>query len=164
MAAVMGSDESRGAARKIATGFTERFSIYHMFITFSPDSASNYVISINAWKATAAECSTLFSFRVPKKASRKETAAENPYLTALYAYDLLQIFIEDFLGWDIKMGAPKRGGGAVGVLRNYSGAAESKQDGTPHFHMVLSLFGFPRTTEEFQELFGSEEFRKRQVT
>ena len=113
MAAVMGSDESRGSARKVAFGFSERKSIYHLFVTFSPDSSSTYVISINSWKVKPEDCETLFSFRLPKKALRKSTAAENGYLSGEYAYDLLQIFIEEFLGWDQKLSVPKRGGGAV---------------------------------------------------
>jgi len=161
MAAVMGSDESRGAARKVAYGFAERWAIYHLFITFSPDSSSTYIISINSWKIKPEDCQTLFSFKVPKKAVRKQTAAENAYLTAEFAYDLLQIFIEDFLGWDQQMGAAKRGGGAVGVLDHYAGAAENKQSGDPHFHMVVSVRGFPKTTEQIHKLFKSADFRKR---
>jgi len=161
MAAVMGSDESRGSARKVAFGFSERKSIYHLFVTFSPDSSSTYVISINSWKVKPDDCETLFSFRLPKKASRKSTAAENGYLSGEYAYDLLQIFIEEFLGWDQKLSVPKRGGGAVGVVEQFAGGAENKQTGDPHFHMVISLRGFPKTTEKMHELFQTAEFRKR---
>lgn len=164
MAAVMGSDESRGSARKVAFGFAERWSIYHLFITFSPDTSSTYVISINSWKVKPEDCETLFSFRVPNKSMRKATAAENAYLSGSFAYDLLQVFIEEFLGWDQKMSAPKRGGGAVGVVRQFAGGAESKQSGDVHFHMVVSVRGFPKTTEKIHELFKSAEFRKRYLS
>ena len=163
MVAVMGSDESRGSARKEAIGFQERWAVNQLFATLSPDTASTYIISINSGKATAEDCETLFSFKVPRKALRKETAAENQYRTGEYAYELLQIFIEEFLGWDQQLGAPKRGGGAFGILRHYAGSAEAKQTGDPHFHIVASFFGFPKTTEKLVELLKSEEFRKRLV-
>ena len=163
MAAVMGSDESRGSARKEALGFQERWGVNQLFATLSPDTSSTYIICINSGKATDEDCETLFSFKVPRKALRKETAAENAYLTGKFAYDLLQIFIEEFLGWDQQMGAPKRGGGAFGICRHFAGSAEAKQSGDPHFHLVASFFGFPRTTAHLLELMKSEEFRKRFV-
>jgi hypothetical protein len=161
MAAVMGSDESRGAARKQAFGFSERKGIYQLFITFSPDTSATFIISINAWKSTEEDCVNLFSIKVPRKAQRKETAAENPFLAAQFAYDLLKIFIEEFLGWDIELAAPKRGGGAVGVIEDFAGAAESKQAGDVHFHMMVSVHGFPKTTEKLMEMLESKDFRKR---
>lgn len=191
MAAMIGSDESRGAARHVAFGFQRRWGLPVVFITTSPDTSSNIIISINSWKVgtpslkapesterrsnnlprvdcnddveASIECENLFSFKIPNKTERKETAQENAYLSALYAKDVFDVFIEEFLGWDTKHSVPKKGGGALGVVRWYAGSAEAQKSGDVHFHLLVALYGFPRATEIMKEMLKSVDFRDKSV-
>lgn len=161
MSAMIGTDESRGSARHVAFGYQLRLCIANLFITFSPDSAGTYFISIYANKISADD--VVHKINLPTRNERKEVAGRNPVLQAVYAKRILEIFIEHFLGWDQKRGVPYREGGACGVLEWFTGAAEAQKCQDIHFHILGGVRGWPRTTAEFRELIKSERFRKRCV-
>jgi hypothetical protein len=162
MRAMVGSDDSAAAARQIAFGYQLRMGIASIFCTLSPDNAGTYFISIYSGKLSFDNL--IHKIKLPTRSERRETAGKNPYLCAVYAKRVLDVFIEDFLGWDQQHGASKRGGGAFGVLRWFAGSAEAQVCHDIHFHILASIFGWPRTTAQYKESMKTEAFQIRYTT
>ena len=161
MSAMIGTDESRGAARHIGFGYQLRICIANLFITFSPDSAGTYFICIYAHKISVDNI--IQQINLPTRNERKQVAGRNAVLQAVYAKRILDIFIEEFLGWDLKRAEPRKGGGAFGVLDWFNGAAEVQKCQDIHFHIMAGVRGWPRTTAEFREFVKSEANQKKYV-
>jgi len=159
VAAMVGSDESAAAARQISFGYQQRMGIANLFCTFSPDASGTYFISI--YSRELSFDNMIHRIELPSKNDRRGFAGKNPYLCATYAKRILDIFIEEFLGWDLKYGVPKRNGGACGILRWFAGSAEAQVCFDIHFHILMSIYGWPRTTEQYRELVKTQEFRDR---
>jgi len=184
LAATYGSDESRGAARHIAFAYQKRMSVANVFLTISPDTASNVCILINngnleiEYRLNAGdELETGIKFvkaseRIqphnwdpsifPNRDERKIMVGDNPYLSAEYSLRVFNVFVTKFLGWDKERCRSSSEGGALGRLRWYMASAEAQQCADNHFHMVCSIFGFPKTTDDLYNLMESEPaFEKR---
>ncbi|KAJ3072084.1 hypothetical protein HDU98_004316 [Podochytrium sp. JEL0797] len=98
---------------------------------------------------------------LPDKNIRGLAAALNPHESAEYARKVVEVFMEHFLGWDFNYRAPKRGGGMIGVTRWFKMSPETQKMGDVHFHFVGSLYGMPRTSEEFRLKLQSSEWAQR---
>ncbi|KAJ3062276.1 Alpha-1,3-mannosyltransferase-like protein [Podochytrium sp. JEL0797] len=98
---------------------------------------------------------------LPDKNIRGLAASLNPHESAEYARRVVDVFMEHFLGWDFTYRAPKRGGGMIGVARWFKMSPETQKMGDVHFHFVGSLFGMPRTSEEFRQKLQSSEWAQR---
>ena len=102
LAAMWGSDESRGRERNIAFGLTKRKSMPNTFITITPDTASTLCIAINCREMNG-EQRHLFTINgiinyenIPNRNERKKFSGANPYLSAEYAKRILDCFINNF--------------------------------------------------------------------
>jgi hypothetical protein len=159
-----GSDESRASARNVAQGYQKRLSIANFFATISPDTASTYTIGINC--ALVNEDDVTFSVHglpyttsnraLPNRSERKRMAGKNPYLSAKYAKLVLDAFIENFLGWDTALCQSKKDGGAFGMLRWFTLAAEAQKCADVHFHIIGAIAGLPKTTAEFHRILEND--------
>ena len=163
-----GTDENRAAARHTAFGLLKRIADNNIFITISPDTGSTYVVSINSTKLED-RAHVDFQIKMDTREKRKTYSSDNPYQSAMYASRVLDAFILDFLGWDMELKAPKKvlsstgkiTSGALGVLRHFCVATEAQKNGDIHFHIVASIAGCPRTTEEFKDMMEDPTFLDR---
>ena len=138
--------ENRLRARfEEAFALQRRISCANVFLTFSPDTASTILICIN----TSAINEFNIKFGIPGRGERKLIAGDNAVECAKYAKKLSDVFIHDFLGWDTLKHMSLEGGGALGVIRWFAGAAEAQKCHDVHFHFVIGVHGIPRTTKEF---------------
>jgi len=60
------------------------------------------------------------------KEERLEAIADNPAAVARWFKVMVQIFIEEIFGFDVKLKRPKRGGGAFGFVCAYVGGVEGQ--------------------------------------
>ena len=161
MRAMNCSDESRGRVRNLAFALSKRLGNFNVFATLSPDTAGTYTIGINTFNITETGCKLQLPNILPNRAQRKRFAASDPFQSALYAKRLNEVFIDVILGWDQILKGPKKEGGLFGLIRGYIYGAETQQSGDVHFHYVISIVGFPKTSIQMTELLKSPEFSKK---
>jgi len=146
-----GSDASRSSARQVAFGYIIRMGNPHFFATHSPDPYGNYVLSINTSNMrdpAHIDFTISLDCILPSRKNRKKHANTDPFQCAVYAKAINDAFIEYFLGWSIEYKGPKKEGGVFGLIRWFHESAETQTDGTLHFHLIGSVYGLPRTSEE----------------
>ena len=164
MSAMYGSDASRSSARQVAFGFTIRMSNPHVMVTHSPDPYGNYILSINTSNMrdpTHVDYTINLNDILPSRRSRKKHANSDPFQCAIYAKAINDAFIEHFLGWSIKFKGPKKEGGVFGLIRWFHESAETQTDGTLHFHLIASVYGLPRTSEQMTAALNDPLFAQR---
>ncbi|KAI9327432.1 hypothetical protein BDR26DRAFT_901351 [Obelidium mucronatum] len=160
--AFVGSDKSRQAGLHTAFGLQRRLGVANIFATISPATSRSWAVAINCDLVNGEHCQLKFlvgdgklalpgtdGIILPNNNARTSAASSNSYECADYARRVLNVFLEDFIGWDFKFRAPVRGGGCLGIPRFVTTSAETQKQGDIHFHMVISLHGFPRTSAEF---------------
>ncbi|KAJ3072408.1 hypothetical protein HDU98_003690 [Podochytrium sp. JEL0797] len=153
--AYAGSDESRSAGLHRAFGIQKRLGSANFFTTISPATSRSWVVAINCDLVNGEHCQLKFELGgndmvLPNAAERSLAAGRNPYESAVYARGVLDVFLEEFLGWDFKYRAPKPGGGMLGAARWINTSVETQKQGDVHFHIVASAYGLPRTSAEFR--------------
>jgi len=119
MSAMYGSDASRNSARNIAFAYTKRMGNPHVFFTQSPDPYGNYIITINTSNMRDpkhVDITIKMDEILPSRRWRKKFSNSDPFLCAVYAKQVNDVFIEWFLGWSIELCGPKKEGGALGLL------------------------------------------------
>ena len=118
MSAMYGSDASRNSARNVAFAFTKRMGNPHVFFTQSPDPYGNYIITINTSDMRDpkhVDIAIDLDEILPSRRWRKKFSNSDPFLCAVYAKQVNDVFIEYFLGWSIELCGPKKEGGALGL-------------------------------------------------
>ncbi|KAI9324413.1 hypothetical protein BDR26DRAFT_966413 [Obelidium mucronatum] len=172
--AFVGSDESRQAGLHTAFGLQRRLGVANIFATISPATSRSWAVAINCDLVNGEHCQLKFlvgdgelampgtdGIILPNNNARTSAASSNSYECADYARRVLNVFLEDFIGWDFKFRAPVRGGGCLGIPRFVTTSAETQKQGDIHFHMVISLHGFPRTSAEFRTRLEDPKFAER---
>jgi hypothetical protein len=154
MAAAWGSDASRGSAQHVGLSYQIRIGIGNIFVTHSPDPFSNFILSINT---SNMEDPFHVDFQLDlhelaDRAQRKKHACSDPVQCAIYAKHVHEVFIEDFLGWDLKHKGPKAHGGVFGFIDWFQSAAETQICSNLHFHTIARIVGLPRTSSEFKAM------------
>jgi len=99
---------------------------------------------------------------VPSDASAADMArqiAADPAACAQAHLDIVAILIEEFLGWDMKLGKQRPGGGLFGRVHCFGGVDEEQFRGSLHLHILSCIFGLPRTPDHWREWAGSSAFR-----
>ncbi|KAG1694469.1 hypothetical protein DVH05_028660 [Phytophthora capsici] len=159
--AYFGSNVSRMRARHDLFGYLQRFGILQLFFTISPDSSGTYSIAVKSGDVSKAAIESANLALLPTRAERKQIAGGNPMQCARYFESVVDIVIDDILGWDVARSRPKRGGGAFGVVRAFGAAAETQQAGDLHAHFAVWLYGFPRTWADLNDALTDTVFKTR---
>ena len=79
--------------------------------------------------------------QVPDAALRFKVLADNPVAAALHFERVLNVLIENIIGWDRKKKMPKRSGGLFGIPKAWVRVVEEQGRLTLHTHMLLWLIG-----------------------
>jgi len=160
--AFYGSNLSRMRARHDLFGMLKRFGPAQLFFTVSPDSAGTYSIAIKSGSMSEQTVREANLRLLPNRAERRSIAAQHSVECARYFIRVMNTVIDRFLGWDQKLGRPRRGGGVFGVVRAFGGAAETQIAGDLHAHFVIWLHGFPHTSAIMRAAMdGDGDFRTR---
>jgi hypothetical protein len=146
--AYFGSDSQRANARRQALAFLKWMGVPHLFITLTPDPAGTYSIAIKSGKMSEEAVKAGNRLLLLNRADRRIIANENPYLQAVNALHVRDVFIKTFLGWNVDAGMPIRNGGYLGVVRWFMGTVEAQKNMDLHFHMVVALNGLPQTGKD----------------
>jgi hypothetical protein len=105
-----------------------------IWLTVSPDDALSYRV---VWYALGPEAATPMKNAVPDGSWRFKILADHPVAAALHFEDILNLIIEDVIGWDPRKGEPKEKGGIFGHPRAYVRVVEEQSRLTLHTHILI---------------------------
>ena len=134
------TDEAAKKARYHAEALQYRFGMPHFFLTVTPDDDNSFLVQAFACSdidddqpVQSLDDDTLIS----RAEARTELRIKHPGLCAFF-YELMQeIIIEECIGWDIKKGEPREGGGLFGIPEAFSSSGEEQGRTTLHMHMLV---------------------------
>jgi hypothetical protein len=109
-----------------------------IWLTVSPDDALAYRV---VWYALGPEKAAPKKGVVPDGSWRFKLLADHPVAAALHFEDILNLIIEDVIGWDPKKGEPKEKGGIFGRPRAYVRVVEEQSRLTLHTHILIWIQG-----------------------
>lgn len=138
-------------ARHDLFGMLKRFRPLQFFFTVSPDSAGTYNIAIKVGRVTKGVLEEATVCLVPNRAERKSIAIRHPVECARFFLRVMNTIVEILLGWDQTARVPNCGGGNFGVVRAYGAATETQLAGDLYADIAVWLYGFPRTSVDYQE-------------
>ncbi|OWZ01278.1 hypothetical protein PHMEG_00027371 [Phytophthora megakarya] len=138
-------------ARHDLFGLLKRFGPLHVFFTVFPDSSGTYNIAVKCGRISKQAIDDANTWLMPNRAKRKAVAAAHPVECTKYFLRVVDTIIEDVLGWNQNVHAPKRGGGIFGIVRAFGAAAETQVAGDLHAHLAVWLQGLPTTSIEYRE-------------
>ena len=109
-----------------------------IWLTVSPDDALSYRV---VWYALGPESAAPLKNVVPDASFRFELLVNHPVAAALHFEDILNLIIEDVIGWDQKKGEAKEEGGIFGRPRAYVRVVEEQSRLTLHTHILIWIHG-----------------------
>ena len=78
---------------------------------------------------------------------------------ALMHLDIVNMFIDHFIGWDRAKNQSKAGGGIFGTFTAWGGVTEEQWRKSLHLHLLACIKGFARTPAQLKEWILSARFR-----
>jgi len=119
----------------------------HWWITVSPpDHECRRIL----FYALAPEQFKPLESQAPDAAFRFKVLADNPVAAALNFERVLNVLIEDILGWDLGRKAPRRGGGLFGIPKAWLRVVEEQGRLTLHTHLLLWVYGHTELTQQMK--------------
>ena len=109
-----------------------------IWLTISPDDAKSYNVY---WFALGENQAKPSKHDIPIGSKRFTILSEHPVAAALEFERVLDIVIEEIVGWSKKEGRPFKRGGLFGVPKAWLRVVEEQSRLTLHFHMLIWLYG-----------------------
>jgi hypothetical protein len=158
-----GSDGERLGMRSKIFALSQVFGMPTWFITFSPSEENNTYLHSNLTNTNRFPGAVNLhlpdrvvnlngNFNVPTKEACLRASRENATRSVGFFHHILNVVIEDFLGWDRESGQSKPGGGMLGELEFFFAAIETNGRGILHGHMLLKIRHAPTGRFSFQQL------------
>lgn len=110
----------------------------HIWLTISPDDAKSWQV---LWFALGPAESRPHSDAIPLGSKRFAVLANHPVAAALNFQRILDIVIEDVIGWCQSKNRPYKRGGLFGVPKAWLRVVEEQSRLTLHTHMLIWLAG-----------------------
>ena len=109
-----------------------------IWLTISPDDAKSYHV---VWFAIGPEQAKPLKDAIPLGSKRFTILSDHPVAAALEFERVLDIVLEEIVGWSKKEGRPFKRGGIFGVPKAWLRVVEEQSRLTLHFHMLIWLYG-----------------------
>ena len=123
----------------IAECLQHHFGVPTFFVTISPDDENSWIIQV--WCGEQIDHNICFDSDDNLRQKVKERIAlriEFPRICALFFEEVLQVIIEELIGWDEKNEAPREGyEGLFGVPTAFTMSKEEQARHTLHIHILL---------------------------
>lgn len=125
-----GSGEERFVYRRKAFALDTFFKSGAIFVTLTPSDVGTMIVSVLAGRVSADSVRQMELGEVPSHAERVCLAGLDPVACAEYFDIIIDVFIEEMVGFDYKRGLPRKFGGIFGTVKAFAGAMESRKNGT----------------------------------
>ena len=124
----------------------------HIWFTFSPDDAQTFKI---VWYALGPELAKPYENKAPAGEFRFKILAKHPVAAALHFERILNIVVEQVIGWDIKRQRPFKKGGLFGVPKAWLRIVEEQSRLTLHAHFLIWLYGHSNIEDQIRRTIQS---------
>jgi hypothetical protein len=125
-----------------------------IWLTISPDDAKCFKVM---WYALGPKESAPNASAIPQGTKRFKLLSKHPMAAALNFQRILEIVIEDIVGWSLKNKRPYRRGGLFGVPKAWLRVVEEQSRLTLHTHMLIWLYGHSAIENQLNEALKRDE-------
>ena len=149
------TNEAAKRARQDGHGLQHEFGLSSVFLTFCPDDDNSFFLQMFSGVLIDDETpvSNLTDEQLLKRAKqRTELRIKNPGLCALFFEFVLEIIIEEVIGWNMKDGKARERGGLFGMPEAFVFAIEEQGRRTLHGHAQVWIRNFNGTRENLHSL------------
>ena len=143
--AVPHTNEAAKRARGDGEALQHHFGQADVFLTVTPDDDNSFLVQVYAGVAIDDEqaVSSLSDEELRSRASeRTELRIKHPGICAFFYEMMLEIILEEVIGWDLESNAPKAEGGLCGIPEAFTGSTEEQGRATLHTHFQIWIKGF----------------------
>lgn len=156
-----GTNEERRTYQRKAWNFAAKYHGAAVFVTLTPNENGSATVSYYSGDIDVDLLSEISLRDIPNNAKRIEISGKDPYACDLYFTNLIELFLQTILGFDLKTSRSFVDGGLFGIVKGFVGAIENQAKKTLHVHLIVYPAGLPRTCAEIDSLCASEDFRVR---
>lgn len=150
-AQVWGSNAERRVHRRNAFATSDMFGQPALFVTLTPRTDNTLAIAFYAGGVTV---DSLFDANyhnhMVSGTECHQLSLQDDIASARLFDRLIKSFLTVVLGFNPGKRLPTSDGGLFGHVKAYYGMVETQGRGTLHLHLILWLYGSPRTTTEFE--------------
>jgi len=139
------TNEAAKRARRDGEALQHHFGMASVFLTVSPDDNNSWVVQLLAGVKTddGEDVSQMTDEELEQRAkARTDLRIGFPGLCAFCCELVLEIVIEEVIGWDLENHCPREEGGLLGIPEAFSGAGEEQGRGSLHTHFQIWLREF----------------------
>ena len=140
------TNDAAKKARQMMDAMQHHFNIGGIFLTVTPDDENSFLVTSYSQFDQSGSFQDVLSIskaELEQKAKKRmELRLQYPGITALAFEHILDIIIEEVIGWDVKKGRPTEAPGLFGEPLAFAGAVEEQGRKTLHVHFIIWLKGF----------------------
>ena len=157
------TDEAAKSARREAEALLHYFGLPSFFLTVTPDDDNSFLVLMlaDADVDTEAPVDWLEDSSLQSRAKKRtELRLKIPGICAFFYELMVEIVIEECIGWDLKKGEPREEGGLFGIPQAFTLSTEEQGRTTLHMH---SLIWVKEVQETRNMLFSTDRVQKREA-
>ena len=122
------------------------FGLGGVFLTVTPDDENSFLVTAYSQvdnQGNAINIDNLTDYELRQRAKkREETRIKFPGITALNFERIVDIVLDEVVGWDRKNNCARSEPGLFGIPLAYGGAIEEQGRMTLHIHLIVWLEGW----------------------
>lgn len=119
-----------------------------IWLTISPDDAKSYHV---VWFALGPRRAAPLKDAIPLGSTRFTVLSEHPVAAALEFERVLEIVVEEIVGWCTEENRPFKHGGIFGIPKAWLRVVEEQSRLTLHFHMLIWLYGHEAIEDQLSD-------------
>ena len=145
------TNEASKRGRREAEAIQHHFGLPHLFLTAAPDDQNSFLVQMlsgceidDDTPVASLEDEELFKrFKL-----RNELRINHPGICAYFYECMLEIVIEEVIGWDLKKNEARPEGGLFGIPLAFTASTEEQGRKTLHTHFLIWLKEFQKRREK----------------
>lgn len=143
--AVSHTNEAARRARQDGEAHQHHSGLPHVFLTTTPDDDNSILVQLyaNSVIDDDAPVNGLTDEELRQRAKlRTELRIKHPGICAFFYELMLDIILEEVIGWDLENVVPKPDGGLLGIPEAFTASTEEQGRTTLHTHWQVWIRGF----------------------
>lgn len=155
--AFKGSKQQALAARAKGQAACLRLGYGGVFVTLSCNFENELTVMVSSGLIDETTADFAVDGVLPTPQERFVSSIRRPVFSAMYFDALVDAFIEDLVGWNVKEAKPRKEVGIFGRPMAVNLGIESTGSGRLHAHIIVHVLGLPSSSSDVFELFESSE-------
>ena len=156
------TNEASRKGRRDAEAMQHHFGLPHLFLTYTGDDQNSFLVQVYSEHEIDDDTPVrnLSDEELARRSKlRNELRISYPGICAYFYECMLEIVIEEVIGWDLRTNEARRGGGLFGIPIAFTSSTEEQGRMTLHSHFLIWLKNFQARRAKLD----SENSRERQA-